>query len=349
MKKVLKMMLTVFCLLILALTLAGCGDDAETAPDDPGTGQSAEMTPGDSGAAGTMSVEQLNGTWWYRQTPVTGISVDIFCFEGSEVVFCDDKGNEVMRGPVKDNGDNTFVMTLEFFGDGLCRFDEGGGDWTITLLDSGAVFTPGETMHRLEIAGEYTGKWFKNGDLKGEYIDINPDGAYTIYAQIGDEAVVKKEGNWQLKDMNNSNDHGRSKYEVISLDDSIILNSFKISEDKTALWKGSIIDYEYYIKESVIGSPEGDLALQAVSLYCSQYWRPEAQETGSIYLTFYDDGYLMISTLRADGSLEETGGGSWKRTGDKFSLTLADGKEQTFAVSGDTLTLADGRTFGRKS
>ncbi|MGX8701222.1 hypothetical protein [Caproiciproducens sp.] len=344
MKKITKKALAVLCAAVLTFSPAGCGEKSATGAE---SGEAASSGVGTDDQTGGVSA--LNGTWWYRAEPKeAAVSLNIFSFDGNAAVFYDPNGNEIIRGETKDNGDGTFVIqALDLFGDLECRIGQKDGGRTITIVEDGSVFLPGDPIDSAAAAENYTGKWYKSGDLNDEYVSINTDGSYAIYARVGDEDVAKEEGGWQLRDAESSDAHGRSKFQVIRLDTSFRPRSFTIAEDKTALWINDMTYYDYYLKESLIGGPEGERARQTVSLYCADLWRPAARETGAVYLKFYDDGSLLLQTQQADGSLSETGVGSWERTKDAFALTLPDGSKQAFTVGKEALTLEDGREFSR--
>lgn len=343
-----KLLPLISLILIFTLALAGCGGGgAETAPD---AAYSEAIVPSDIGSDDeTGSVSLFDGTWWYRADP-TNTGLNIFSFEGNTIVFYEQNGNEVTRGSALDNGDGTFIISLELFGDVVCQIGQNDSSWTITTVDDGAVYLPGAAIDSTEIAGDYTGKWYENGDLSEDYVSLNADGSYGVYTQIGDEDVPRSEGHWQLTDVKSHNEHGRGDYQKISFDQSFDMSSLAITEDGAALWTDDRGDYRYYLKESLIGSPEGEIARQTVSLYCADDWGPEELETDAIFLKFYDDGYITFYILQADGAAAKVpDGGSWKQTEDAFALTLPDGTEYAFVVDGETLTLDDGTMFKRDS
>jgi hypothetical protein len=331
-----------FIVTMTVLFCVGCNDDdAQPPADDYSEAEYDEDTESiDDGLDNEAgSVAMFDGIWWYRETPADGASLDIFCFEGDTVVFYDLNGNELTRGEVTDYGDGTFSMALELFGDVECRFGQADGSWTITTTEDGSLFLSGDPIYSSAVAGDYTGKWYQSGDLDEDYLAINEDGSYGIYTVIGNETLAREEGKWELMDRENG--------KTLAVDGSFSRSSFYIAADGTAIWDS---DDRYYIKESLIGSIEGDLARQIVSLYAAEYWAPEVKEVGAIYLEFHEDGTLTVMTRKEDGAIEDRGDGSWEQqTKGTYELTLDDGQEYTFTVNEGVLTLDDGSVFNRLS
>jgi hypothetical protein len=326
---------------ITVLLLAGCGgDQIPTNGSDADYSEAAEPEDGGSDF-NPGSVAMFDGVWWYRQEDSdTYASLDIFSFEGDTAVFYDPNGNELTRGETTDNGDGTFTITLELFGEVDCLFLMDYDEWTIITTSDEAVFVQGEPIDSLAAAAGYTGKWYQNGDLEEDYLQINDDGTYGIFTVIGDESIPREEGNWELH-----NRQGGGK--VLAADGSFSGSDFSITFDGTAMWDS---DDKYYIKESLIGSVEGDIARQTVSLFAANYWAPENREVGAIYFDFHDDGTLTVMELTEDGSIENRGDGTWEHQAeDAYALTLDDGEEHTFTLNGNALTLDDGGVWNRSS
>jgi hypothetical protein len=317
--------------------------DEEDASPDVSSEQSAQEPIEDDSDAG--SVAMFNGTWWYREEPIDGFSLDIFYLEENTVIYFDRNGNELLSASVQDNGDGTFyVLELDIFGDVECQFvQEDSGEWIIQTTEDGAVFRIGDALDFSALTIEYIGKWYRYGGLEEDYISINEDGSYALYTMYGDEVFTREEGGWVLQD---SSDGGKR----IDTDGSFITTHYFVTDDGSAMWD---TDYHYYLKESLIGSVEGDLACQMVSLYAAEHWEPEEKETGSIYLGFNEDGTLTVYMLEAPdetGSsiISDRGVGSWKHLSENnYSLTLDDGTEHTFTVDKWVLTLDDGAVFNR--
>jgi hypothetical protein len=312
----------------------GSADDGSENDDSEADGSADDGSKDDVGR-----VAMFDGTWWHREVPVDGMSLDVFSFDGDTAVFFDQNGNEIARGAATDRGDGTFTLELELFGEVEFRIGQTEGSWTIATTEDGALFLPGEPIDRSAAAEGYTGKWYQNGDLNADYLSVEEDGTYGLYSKIGDEILAREQGKWTLLD--------RSIGKSLEVDGSFSRSSFSITSDGTAMWDR---DDNYYIKESLIGGAEGDLARQTVSLFAARYWAPEIKETGSIYLEFREDGSLKVMTRQEDGAIDERGIGSWARQGEgAFSLTLDDGEEHSFTVKDHVLTLDDGRTFNRFS
>jgi hypothetical protein len=329
---VLLSVLLTFGLLLTTFSACKSKPEAEVVPFDDDYIDDEEYSE-------TGSVDMFDGAWWYRETPEdTGLN--IFSFEGDTVVFYDTNGNEITRGQMSDSGDGTFTMTLELFGDVECQFGQTDDSWTITTTADGALFLIGDPIDSSAAAAGYTGKWYLNGDLDEDYLQINGDGTYAIYSLIGDETMAREQGNWELRNRSNG---GKS----LEVDGSFSRSDFSITSDGTAIWDS---DDKYYIQEGLIGSIEGDLARQTVCLFAANYWAPEIKDVGAIYLDFHEDGALTVMTLQEDGAIEDSGDGSWEYQAEGvFALTLDDGGEYTFTVDGHVLTLDDGSVFNRSS
>jgi hypothetical protein len=318
-----------------AMLLAGCNGGNEQIPaDGPDAEYSEDTEPeGDGSDSETGGIAMFDGTWWYRQEPTEGMSLDIFCFDGETVVFYDQNGNEIQRGAATDNGDGTFTMTLEMFGDVECRFGQTDGSWTIMTVEDEALFVSGDPIDSSVAAGDYTGKWYRNGSLDEDYLAVNEDGTYAICTAIGDETLAREEGKWELLDRSNGG-------KELAVDGSFSRSFFNVTVDGAAIWDS---DGKYYVKESLIGSTEGDLACRTVSLYSADYWSPEDKQEGATYFEFHEDGTLTVMILQEDGYIEDRGDGSWEhRSEGAFALTLDDGTEHIFTVDEHVLTLDDG-------
>jgi hypothetical protein len=152
--------------------------------------------------------------------------------------------------------------------------------------------------------------------------------------------MAREQGNWELWDQSSGS-------KTLAVDGSFSRSDFSITSDGTAMWDS---DDKYYIREDLIGSIEGDLARQTVSLFAANYWAPENKDAGAIYLEFHEDGTLTVMTLQEDGYIEDRGDGFWEyQTEGVFALTLDDGGEYTFTVDEHVLTLDDGSVFNRFS
>ncbi len=330
-----------------ALLLAGCNRaESQTSTDNPDVAYSESKEPTDAVADDEKgSVAMFDGSWWYRELPADeGLSLDVFCFSGDMVIYYDNNGNEIISASAQDNGDGTFtVLDLDVFGDVECQFVKEDGEWTIITTEDEAVFCMGSPIDSAAVASDYTGKWYKNGNLEEDYVVFNGDGSYGIYMTYGGETIAREEGNWQLKDS-----LLESGGQQILGDGGFMTTYFNITADGAALWSIDGSDHKYYIKESLIGSAEGDLAKQIVSLYTAEYWKPEIVETGAIYLAFHEDGTLTIQTLTEGGYIEDYANGTWEhKPEDGFTLILDSGEKYAFTLDGDVLTLDDGSVFNR--
>lgn len=105
-------MLAVFCPVILAFLLTGCGGEDAEAP--PGATESEAVVTSD------MSLDDGTG----------GVAI----FEGDAIAFYKQNGNEIMRGTTAGNGDGTIMEAVN----GKLESTYTGEGWTVhTRLDNG--------------------------------------------------------------------------------------------------------------------------------------------------------------------------------------------------------------------
>ncbi len=315
---------------MLLFCMTGCGENGNEPIDDTDEDMSRDLE----------ELELFSGLWWYREEPVEGMSMDIFALDGAGVIFYDENGNEMMRGDVRNDGEGIYTMILELFGEIEFQIDETEEGWVLTTLGDGASFTLGAPIDSMELAGDFTGRWYEKGDPDADYIEFNEDGSYGLYSDIFGEIIAREEGSWALE-----NRDGNKKQIVV---DASFSNSYYfLTDDGKAMWNS---DDAYFLKEALIDTEEGEIACRSISLFAARHWEPENKGADAIYLVFREDGTLTVQVAGQDGYIEDRGSGSWALfEGNSYDMTLDDGTTHHFRVDNEVMTLDDGSQLTRFS
>ncbi len=287
------------------------------------------------------SLNDFDG-WWFRPEGYVskGISiVDIFKVDA-------EAGNWTIY--------NKHGAALETFS---CRADADGltlnldalGDATFglkgqTLVDEeGRVnFVRGEPMELFDPA-PFAGKWYKSGDTDSNYFLLDGNSYQKFVTYLPDEP--SETGTWKIENTtrifedNSSAEETQLTFEVPG--DMFGGDSYRLTEDNTVLFDG--FHKEYYVKESILGTPAGDAAIAKFELICHNWRGPEFD---SPFLTFSDYGTFEITTFNEQGEGVRESAGTWNLDGDKLVIDFNDGTGEIIPYAGESIAVERyGMTF----
>ena len=292
------------------------------------------------------------GGWWYRQSGAEEAvaSLDIFKIdpETETAYFVTQYGEPLMEGPIYDNNDESITVSLDFFGDNVFYYDD---EQRTLSMDDGSVFVYGPEINMEDFRAEFEGKWFLNGDLQSNWYEFNNDGTYTRNYVFSDGEVIEEEsGHYHISDVVNLNDHGSESHgRQIECDGSSIADKLTLSESGNALFFSGFGRDDFFIRESVIGTNEGDYEKALLNIISAGIWYKSQSDDDLVYaLQFYSNFTVVLHTAPPGGYYTDAMVGEWSYADDgTFEIQWEGGERDVMIVNGDVLTSQDGVEFER--
>ncbi len=331
--------------LVLACILTGCGNqgsnsnynsydnsynnssDSSANDDSSGeTGESTDETVSDDTDMDYVPVSAYDG-WWYvddstyeGSTLFTTLMVDA---ETLEWVAYDAGGFDFAKGTVEVTVGTDNALVLDFVTSGTVE---------LRLIDGRLVTTDGvyydqesTTVDTADDVSLYAGTWYEPSYEK--YITLQEDGTYAFYTAGNTDSsgnpLPDQQGafNSEVYTFTNTDGSDYSQREMnFDLGDGLINGlSMTLIDDAALLdfWSGST----YYIREDMIGQPQGDLA----SIHCTLILHRWSSELTGTCLVFETSGRVAMSLESSDGTLTELLSGAYTVDETGITVTWSDG------------------------
>ncbi len=272
--------------------------------------------------------------WWYTaeyDPELTGVQIFSVNSDYNAAVAYNDVGEDYMEfdAYIKDG---KFVLNSELFGEVFFTIIDLD---TLEIDDTGVRFYRGEPYDPLgteqdaaSAALSIEGTWLAEGKPKDDTDKIiQIEGTTAIYSAMNaGEFLTMYEGEYTLGESDVSYMVGDSeRLRTLKLGDSY---SFTVSSDGNTLELFAGFSGDYYLRESMIGTPEGDSALLRQKLQ-KKTWSCRANKKAPDYLEFIANGvFLHMSAVSNDDVRawgEEDYAGKWEMDGEEVVLNWDNG------------------------
>ncbi len=287
-----------------------------------------------SGAAQAQSLADFDG-WWFRPDGYTteGISlVDIFKVDAEAENWTIYNKHGMARKTLSCSADaNSLTLDLDALGEITFAAD---GE-TLVNEEGNVEFVRGEPLELFDPAA-FAGKWYKSGDTASDYFLLEDDSYQKFASYLPDEP--QETGTWKIDDVIRVFEDGSNaeetqlKFEIPG--DMFGGTSYRLTEDNTALFDG--FHKEYYLKESILGTPAESIAVAKFKLMCHDWKGPDFD---SPFLNFSDYGTFTITTFNEEGEGVREPAGTWSLDeDDKLTVEFNDGPTEIIPYDGESIT-----------
>ncbi len=303
---------------LLLFILGGCGGDSDPPP---------EPTP-----EGGITLEDLSGFWYVTEeykAEANFLMVEIFeidPYAGTWTPYSEfgDAGT-TLTAYVTDEG--LLCLDMDVLGEQLFYIE---GTDTLTDESGMALFAKGEPMAGPDYT-QFTGSWFETGDYEGRHYTFFDDGTYAFY-YYGIEDPLE-EGTYTMINQTTYHNDGSST-ESLALDlegGTMGANTLTIATDGNVLLPGHGFTDEFYVRESALGTPEGDDDIIRYHLVTSAAWSGDNDQ----YIYFDNDTKVRIGVAGSNGALETLQSGTWELSGGVITLYWDDGTTDAGMYDGE--------------
>jgi hypothetical protein len=227
--------------------------------------------------------------------------------------------------------ENGLTLEMDVLGDAMFIYNG-----TALLNDDGGVeFVRSEPI--VVDANAFDGKWFKNGDIDGDYYLI--EGLSYQKFMWFDKDEPRETGTWKFADVlhfygdNDSIQEKQIEFEPDN-DDPFGGDSFLPSEDGIVFADTS--DGVYYLREAAIGTDIGNNAAAKYTLIGTE-WRSE--EFGGPWLRFSYYGTFTATTFDSEGNGETEEAGKWSIDETSVTMVWNDGNTEIVEYSPESITV----------
>ena len=279
--------------------------------------------------------------WWYRNYEPTGISlINIFRIDAEAHVWelYDNLGNSLPMGAVYHSGGGTGIQLEGPLGDLYLAYDVDNPNELFNRETGESAYIRGTAMVPPDLSS-FVGKWFSSGDSAESYYQLW-NGTYEL-TKPGMGTV--ESGNFGLREtylvLQDGSEHKEVRY--IALDGAGMLSDTDSLYPfyNNALLIGGGFKATYYIRESAIGTPEGEAALRVGRLLSGDWCM--IQSDGSInWLRFLNRNRVIHSVLSPGNTEREVlNVGSWFIDGDRLLLVSDDGGTEVLILTDSMKTI----------
>lgn len=311
-------------LLLLSAAFGGCSPDSSSYDD-------------------TDPLEKFDG-WWERPSDYEseGISmVDYFKVDaeyGTWTIY----NKYGVEGDTFDCSafDDELTLDLDALGDAVFYYD----DETLTDEYGGVEFVRGEEIDPI-YATYFNGTWFRYGDRSDSYYQI--DGYdYQYFTPFSPDEAASV-GTWSISDVTTILRDGSSVEEKrieFDIEDAMFSDDYSVVCDDFVFL--DTFHGDYFIKDDVIGSEEGDYYAAVCELVCNT-WSTDGYDQPSLEFSFFGKFDLISYT---NGYGERSTPGTWDYDGRYITLWFDNGAKELVEFSGTgsfTVDYYDGLEFSK--
>ena len=321
-----KKALSIILAFLLATALSAChGQDSMNSADPVNDVSSQDIT-----SELEISLANYDGWWHMDDNYPDGLHLfEIFYLDGTGESFkaVDSYGNELYTGRASMDGEANIILSVDVFGDILMTPASDG------LYDDTGIlaFVKGEEPEAPDMRNLF-GKWYLNGDTSAEYYELT-DSAYN---RIRADGIEYGEDRYSISAITEHNAVGETiEVTHITFGDSAIASSGKFAPGFELFVVSDFGDNYIYVRDSAIGTAEGDAALLQASVIYDN-WRAIDE---SCAFEFYNNGSFEYRTrVNLDGgmySFEAEDSGTWVLAADKLTISWNDGSEEVCDFTGN--------------
>lgn len=314
-----------FLLLVLTIfSITGCTDSYEE----------ESLQASDTSSQNDFNyLSELDG-WWYRPDDyVSGgtYPIDIFEVDSLTESIC----------PYNKYGTAGYTVDCDADEDSFTIYTQAGFltlhyDGKSLLNDEGDVeYIHGEPLEPFDTSVFY-GKWYKNGDVNGDYYIISNGSYQSFTSYTPDEPIIS--GTWEILD-NSRLSEDVSYVDEMTLEftenvgEGLWCSMYIPSEDFVALYDNDFSNC--YIKEDALGTSAGTSALQK-SYLTSKTWYGTENERAVLTFSYY--GIIGYAISTPDGSTIDPIG-TWSISGETITLNFNDGTSEDATLSENKITI----------
>jgi hypothetical protein len=181
------------------------------------------------------------------------------------------------------------------------------------------------------------GKWFANGDPEGDYYLIEGESYQKISPYMEEPSET---GTWKYTDtmqyFSETEYVQEKQLELVPDDEEMFLGGgdFVPTEDGTAFFDS--FNKVFYIRESAIGTPEGEYNIARFRLIISDWQGPEYDDP---MIEFSHYGTFDVIIFDDEGSGQRSTPGKWSFDGETITLDFDDGTTEEVAFDDDSFTV----------
>lgn len=324
-----KVVLTVTAALLLCGTLASCAGKINTvSPEDKGndiptvstaaTASHAEsgnesVSENDVTDTAKYSLDVYDGWWHHIGGNVGGDAVvDVFMVDAASGTWTEYGLNGIAGGTYTCYADKDGIhMDYGDIGETVLYFDGVGLLNFMGYLE----YMPGDPIEEVSPSA-YEGAWYELGDKDGRCLTVSGD-TYILDQVSGGWDTAEVETTADDMTVNELRmkllDH--SGAELVVTDKGCVLYD---PEKGTA-----------YIKESVLGTSEGDDLVRKYDLICNK-WQCPGEDMPAVEFGYYGNKFYLVNVITADGKTEviREACGTWSIHEYELSLHYSDGHEE---------------------